>query len=207
MDRMNDDEKFDMWLKSAAQDYRSAPRVPREEMWSVIAPTLPSQGRVAPSRRVFVLYRVLPMGLAAAALIAVGVQIGRRTQPAPQVASSAVTGDSAGSDITYTTATVAHLGRAEALITEFRASSGLDEDATKWARDLLSDTRLLIDSPAATDPRRRQLLQDLELVLAQLVQLDPAATADDSEMVHRSIERAALLMRLRTAVPAGFSGT
>ena len=36
---MNDDEKFDMWLRETAQAYNRPPAVvPREEMWRVIAP-------------------------------------------------------------------------------------------------------------------------------------------------------------------------
>jgi hypothetical protein len=75
-----------------------------------------------------------------------------------------------------------------------------------WARDLLSNTRLLLDSPAAVDPERRRLLEDLELVLVQIVQLAPANTADRA-MIDRALEHDHVMTRLRTAVPAGQAGT
>lgn len=115
----------------------------------------------------------------------------------------------AGPSQSYDVATTEHLSRAEALLTSFRAQGGSDSPAAidRWARDLLGDTRLLLDSPAASDARRRQLLEDLELVLAQIVQL-PAETSADRTMVQRSIERGAVLSRLRSTIPAGYtSGT
>lgn len=115
----------------------------------------------------------------------------------------------AGSNGSYDVATLEHLSRAEALLTSFRTprSAGDGTPINRWARDLLADTRLLLDSPAATDARRRELLEDLELVLAQIVQL-PAEASADRGLVQRSIERGAVLSRLRSSIPAGFaSGT
>jgi hypothetical protein len=43
-----------------------------------------------------------------------------------------------------------------------------------WARDLLTTTRLLLDSPAGADPARRELLETLELVLVQIARLPRA---------------------------------
>ena len=71
-----------------------------------------------------------------------------------------------------------------------------------WAKGLLSNTRLLLDSPAGDDPRRAKLLQDLELVLAQIVQLAPDARAEDRQLVEGSIQQALVMTRLRTAIPA-----
>lgn len=106
----------------------------------------------------------------------------------------------------YEVASLQHLSRAEALLTAFRAGNGAADGVSmdRWARDLLADTRLFIDSPAASDARRRQLLLDLELVLAQIVQL-PAESSADRGLVQRSIERGAVLSRLRSTIPAGYS--
>jgi hypothetical protein len=75
----------------------------------------------------------------------------------------------------YQLAAVRHLSEAEALLTSFRTRSATDQqmDAQlgSWARELLSNTRLLLDSPVANDPQRRPLLEDLELVIVQIVQL------------------------------------
>ena len=106
----------------------------------------------------------------------------------------------------YQVATLRHLADAEALLTSF-SLEGRDATVNKnfadWAKGLLSNTRLLLDSPAGDDPRRAKLLQDLELVLAQIVQLSPGAAATDRELIQGSIQEGQVITRLRTAIPAG----
>ena len=105
----------------------------------------------------------------------------------------------------YQVATMRHLADAEAMLTTFTFES---KDATMnakfadWAKGLLSNTRLLLDSPAGDDPRRAKLLQDLELVLAQIVQLSPSAAATDRELIQGTIQEGQVITRLRTAIPA-----
>jgi hypothetical protein len=107
----------------------------------------------------------------------------------------------------YQMAAVRHLSEAEALLTSFRTRSATDQqmDAQlgSWARDLLSNTRLLLDSPVANDPQRRPLLEDLELVLVQIVQLSPGSTPQDREMIEKTLRQDHVMTRLRTAIPAG----
>ena len=104
-------------------------------------------------------------------------------------------------------AAVRHLSEAEALLTSFRTRSTTDQqmDARlgSWARDLLSNTRLLLDSPVANDPQRRPLLEDLELVLVQIVQLSPGSTPQDRELIEKTLQQDHVMTRLRTAIPAG----
>ena len=65
------------------------------------------------------------------------------------------------------------LTQAEALLTAYRATTAQNAAGTqqlgRWGRDILSSTRLLIDSPAGDDPQLRALLNDLELVLVQII--------------------------------------
>jgi hypothetical protein len=100
-----------------------------------------------------------------------------------------------------------HLSDAEALLTSFRTRSAADQQMdtqlAAWARDLLSNTRLLLDSPVASDPQRRPLLEDLELVLVQIVQLSPGSTQQDRELIEKTLQQDHVLTRLRTAIPAG----
>ena len=102
------------------------------------------------------------------------------------------------------------LVQAEALLTAYRAGDDRPRDeeslrqAGRWARDVLSSTRLLLDSPAANDPQFRALFTDLELVLAQIVQLSGAPLqADERELIERAMRDRDLLPRLRSALPAG----
>jgi hypothetical protein len=110
----------------------------------------------------------------------------------------------------YQVAAMQTLVQAEALLTTYRRADDGQRDAesmgqaARWSRDVLSSTRLLLDSPAARDPRLRQLLTDLELVLAQIVQLSGAPLqAGERELIERALRDRDLLPRLRSAVPAG----
>ena len=108
--------------------------------------------------------------------------------------------------VSYQVATQQHLENAEALLTSFTLESRDDRMNSQfagWAKGLLSNTRLLLDSPAGDDPRRAKLLQDLELVLAQIVQLSPDAPAADRELVQGSIQNGLVMTRLRSAIPTG----
>ena len=119
---------------------------------------------------------------------------------------SAIEIDAARTNATYQVASLRHLAETEALLTAFRTDSanrGMDPVVAKWSRDLLSNTRLLLDSPAARDPLRRHLLEDLELVLTQIVQLSNAPNANERDMVESTIRDGHVMTRLRTAIPAG----
>ena len=239
---MTDDEKFDAWLRDAAQDYhRATSAAPRDAMWDVIAARPRS---VRPARRgesdamdrsetsahdhaITIrtpTTRQRPAWspswwqyAAAVLLLAVGIGIGRTWLGREQSASGPVAStpdarannNATDTTLSYDVATVQHFSRAEALLTSFRASDGNDSPASidRWARELLGDTRLLLDSPAADDQRRRHLLEDLELVLAQIVQL-PSESSVDRTIVRRAIERGEVLSRIRSTIPAGTtSGT
>jgi hypothetical protein len=112
-----------------------------------------------------------------------------------------------GNDISaraYSVAAAQHLTEAEAMLTVFKGdlSQGrMDAEISAWGKDLLSNTRLLLDSPAARDPVRRRLLQDLELVLVQIVQLSPKSSARDRDLIKGALTDDQVLTRLRTAIP------
>lgn len=112
-----------------------------------------------------------------------------------------------GQSSAYQLTTMQHLSEAEALLTSFRTRSTADQQMDAqlgtWARQLLSNTRLLLDSPVANDPQRRPLLEDLELVLVQIVQLSPGSTPQDRELIEKTLQQDHVMTRLRTAIPAG----
>lgn len=121
-----------------------------------------------------------------------------------------VTSTMPGSASPYQVATQRHLADAEALLTSFslgNRNARMDAQFASWAKGLLSNTRLLLDSPAGDDPRRAKLLQDLELVLAQIVQLSPNAAAQERELIEGSINEGHVMTRLRTAIPADAGST
>jgi hypothetical protein len=210
------DAQFDAWLETIAPTLNDPPAVPRLEMWRSITAGRETHGRRQALTRVLP-FRRRPWGLmsAIAAALLLGVAIDRlivgRTRPATQtVAGPRSAADSSDPARLYRMAATQTLTQAEALLTAYRASDGANRsplDAAllgRWGRDVLGSTRLLIDSPAGTDPHLRALLDDLELVLVQIIQLsgvplDPA----DRDLIDRALEDRELLTRIRTAVPAG----
>ncbi len=133
-----------------------------------------------------------------------GVQVSRRAPDAP-----ATNGRAANGSI-YRFAAAQTLGQAELLLTSFRAETrargSVDPQVAEWAGDVLASTRLLLDSPAGRDPKTRALLEDVELVLAQIVQLRAApagAARGDADLIDHALQQRDLLPRLRTAMPAG----
>ena len=224
------DDRFDDLLRDSARDYNDPPETPRDQMWQRIVAerekqrdaeirenpkTKPSDPDILPFRRLVPLSVRRPLGWAAgiAALLALGIGLGRLTvDQAPPVATSAPV-TTAGPRINataYRLATTEHLSQSEAFLTLFRASLDGKRDeklASATARQLLASNRLLMDSPAASDARIRLLLQDLELVLAEIAQLSPQPRSRDLELITQGLEQGGVLSRLRTAVPAGTSAT
>lgn len=217
---MSEDEKFDTWLIRAARDYNAPPgATPRDAMWPTIRTSLDAAAhppvalhhagapaRVRPAR----VWQWGGLAAAAALLLVVGYQLGRRSEAPSATVTAAAPDQTPGGAVLYDRAAASHLGRADALLTSVRSmidAGQVDETMKDWARELLADTRLLIDSPAANDLTRRRLLRDLELTLAQIVQLSAAATLDDQHMVERALQRGELLTRIRTTVPSVLNGT
>jgi uncharacterized membrane-anchored protein YhcB (DUF1043 family) len=201
------EEKFEEFLKRALADMEPVPTPPREAMWAQIdeARRFARKAERTGSRRVWASWAV---GLAA--MLAVGIGIGRmtarqqeNTPAAPQVAAVS---DVTPNRTSYRIAVAQHLNRAEALLTSFRTQPErrpIDPQLAVFARDLLSSTQLLLDSPAGDDPSVALLLRDLELILAQIARLS-VPSAEERAIVEDGLEKTAVLPRLRatTAGPA-----
>ncbi len=198
------DDRFDERLRQAAQDYHRPPATPREELWHRIAAT-----RAARKRRVIVVRTTLRWGVGIAALLALGVAIGRWSAPGSESPSSpaVAAGTDQASTLAYRVAAAQYLTRTEALLTGFRAEARSPSvpaaQFSRQARDLLATTRLMLDSPAARDARLKGLLEDLELVLAQIAQLPASGDREDVQSINQGLDQRSVLLRLRTANPAG----
>ena len=224
------DDRFDDLLRDSARDYNDPPETPRDQIWQRIVAerdkqrraakpenpkTKPQDPHILPFRRLARPSVRRPLGWAAgiAALLALGIGLGRLTvDQAPPIATTAPAATAAPriNATAYRLATTEHLSQSEAFLTLFRASLDGKRDeklASATARQLLASNRLLMDSPAASDARIRLLLQDLELVLAEIAQLSPQPRSRELELVTQGLEQGGVLSRLRTAVPAGTSAT
>lgn len=187
-------DRFEGWLRDAARDYHRPPATPREEMWTRVA-----AARAARRRRY--LPPALRWGVGIAAVLALGVAIGRWSMGGPASHAGAVRPDQT-SPFAYRVAAAQYLTRTEALLTGFRAETRAGQPAAQFAtqaRDLLATTRLMLDSPAARDVRLKGLLDDLELVLAQIAQLSAGGDREDVRLIDQGLEQRSVLLRLRTA--------
>jgi hypothetical protein len=208
------DDQFDDQLQDAVRDYNSPPETPREEMWARIEAVRKeggNEGTAFPRSRVPA-FRLLRWPAAIAALLALGIGLGRLSAPRPEAGAPPATAavSPRTDDMAYRLVTTEHLGQSEAFLTLFRASvrrGGSEQIASATARQLLATNRLLLDSPAAKDDKIRLLLQDLELVLAQIAQLSPRPSSPDLDLITEGLEDGGVMSRLRTAVPSGTSTT
>jgi hypothetical protein len=224
-DTTNDrvDDKFDALMRDAAETYRRPPGAPLEAMWTAIGAQLDGRaadggakphGHGSPAYR-----RWLSRGLPIAATLVVGVAIGRGTVafgrhaaatppvvgsvPAPVAQTAARTSDTS-LDRPYQVETSRYLGQTAALLislpSEVKAGHA-DEQFMNRAGDLLSTTRLLLDSPAANDPSMHDLLEDLELVLTQVVRMPSSPhSRTELDLINQALEQRDVIPRLRTAV-------
>jgi hypothetical protein len=205
------DDRFDDLLRASAREYNEPPETPRDVMWQSIAAARESEKAVhlRPPRR--------PLRWAAgiAAILALGFGLGRLTKPPvpagrPTTIVAAPSPKPRPNETAYRVATTEHLSQSEAFLTLFRTflrRGGSERLASATARQLLATNRLLLDSPAASDRRTRLLLQDLELVLAEIAQLSPQPRAHDLDLIEEGLDQGGVLSRLRTAVPPGASTT
>ena len=270
---MTDDpmDELDRLVQAGARDYNRPAAVPRDEMWERIRAARERDRAHARPAFIFSRSRWLLGAVAAAAVLMIGIALGRlyeqsmrgaTTETAaavPPVASVAVdtpqatttpsdTPPSAGSrssgtalaeggarsgrnirqapsaavvrpnveasagagsgtnSMAYRLAVVDHLAGAEALLTSFRTGSKrgeIDPEITRWARSLLTTTRLLEATASQQDPTMRRLLGDLELVLLQIAQYSAGARdTEELQLIEHSIERRGVIAKIRTTIPA-----
>jgi len=192
-----DDDRLPGRLHDAARGYHAPLAAPRDEMWKAIVAER-EQRRVARLGR-----QRLRWGLALAATLVLGIGIGRMVSPGGPFRPAPIA--PAGFATPYRVAADQHLARTEVLLTDFRGESRrgrLDAEFLASARDLLTTTRLMLDSPAANDQHLAALLQDIELVLAQISQLQAEpGQRGELDLINQSITQSGMLIRLRTATP------
>jgi len=199
-----DDKELDGLLHDATHTYRPPPDAPLDAIWQRVeaqAFTPRSVGR-APGWRTF--------GAAMAAMLVVGVLLGRTTanralavpqsatkDGAPGRLASAVTGDP------YQRTAQEFLGRTAVLLAALptKGRPGLNDDKlVQQAQQLLGTTRLLLDSPFGRDQGMRDLLEDLELVLAQVARMQPQRPGEALTTINEALEERDVVPRIRSAV-------
>ncbi|MEP6779383.1 MAG: hypothetical protein ABJC26_05790 [Gemmatimonadaceae bacterium] len=212
IDQMSDDQ-FDSLLRDAARSYNEPPAPNVDRMWAAIEQE--HFNTVAPRTQWYA-----NSWIRVAAALILGVGIGRVTlatkatsNPSAQVAvqqpPSVDRSSASGDALPALNAPEAnkYLGETVALLASLQSDSRASRNDTQLVSDaaqLLSTTRFLLDAPT-NDPSVRGLLEDLELVLAQVVQLPNKRSAHDVEIIHQAMEQRDVMPRLRTAVAQNFS--
>ncbi|MEX0836791.1 MAG: hypothetical protein WD101_00560 [Gemmatimonadota bacterium] len=239
------------WVDAVRETYHAPPGAPREEMWAAIEAGMtaasgpgtgtdpaqdadvdgvidlvggrarrePRPGSARPRR----LRSAAPWAVAAAALLVLGIGIGRwsaagpllptgtANAPAGGTIAEAPAPDGSGLEL----AARMHFGRTESLLATVRSDARagrVDGSVGPWARTLLAQTRLLMDARGETRDDVQQLLSDLELVLVQVLGATEASGMDEErareelDLMIRSLERGEILPRIRSAAPSTMAG-
>jgi hypothetical protein len=210
------EDALDVVLQRALLELDPPPPTPREEIWARIQAERGLRGSTSASEHDAGVIRLRPRrqswlawGAALAAMLVIGIGLGRVslrqagiTQPSPVATAPAANDDAADVVPTaYRLAASQHLERTEALFASLAVDArtrGAGE-VTGWARELLTDTRLLLASPAAQDPALSRLLEDLELVLSQIAAIPAARAEEEVELIQDGINQSDVLLRMRAA--------
>jgi uncharacterized membrane-anchored protein YhcB (DUF1043 family) len=205
-----DDDRFEELMQDLRWNFNVPPNPPLDEMWAEIERAQLVAPVAATPRRGMSSYTPW---LAAAATLLIGIGIGRFLPRTAMTASTSTSFASAEKTITpsdtsavidaYRDQTSRYLGQTAALLISLPAkdaSGKTDAAFAGKAADLLVTTRLLIDSPAAQDPKMRSLLEDLELVLVQIARLRDERSKGDLDLIHQAVEQGDVLSRLNSAV-------
>jgi len=201
-----DEKELERRLTELRETWRVAPEPPLDRMWMRIEGEAFTRGR--PGRW---LRNLLPL----AATLVAGFGIGQLAPPLlrrdegptlPAVTArerppeSAPTARLASNEAPFVGVATDYLERVTALLVTLAEESrrGQPVEYSKaQARDLLSTTRLRMDGPQVSDPHLRELLDDLELVLAQIVRLPPRPAAPDVYLIDQALDQREVIPRLR----------
>ena len=198
-----DDQDLARTIHEAGAEYRKAPEPRVDLMWQEI-----EARAFAPRRR---LSWNVPLALAAVLALGLGVGFwaGRRTTaslPASEARNVTATGTQFASSTSSPFVGVASnyleqmTGLVIAVAGDLR-SGQVPAGTISNARELLSTTRLLLDS-GVEDPRFGDLLEDLELVLAQIVRLRDASPGMDAALIAQALDQREVLPRLTSYLNA-----
>jgi hypothetical protein len=225
---MMDDREFDELVKTMQNRHNPPPETPRDRMWERIDAARADRrarrrGILRPGFRTrppFSSRRLWLQFGAAAAVLVLGIAIGRMTlpggsprEPLPGGVARSGSADPARPEtvrpadtrnLLYSKAAADLFGRADALLTDFQVSGCSQQDLAQvpdWAGGMLVQTRLLLGTPVGHGPEMRELLLDLELVLAQIVGLSKDNCARDAAWIRDALTQKSTIDRMRLLQP------
>jgi len=208
------EDRFESLMRDAAQTFRKPPEPDLEGMWAEIERE--TWGASTQPARIEARGFTRASGWLAAATLVIGIGLGRASSfthtevaTAPKLQqtvgllnNTAPLRNDTSFDAPYSAETSQYLGQTAALLIALPAEARSGKPDDKFvgrAAELLTRTRLLLDSPAANDTQMRSLLEDLELVLAQVVRLQNGTDRTEVDLINRALEQRDVIPRLRTA--------
>ncbi|MEM7415810.1 MAG: hypothetical protein AAF389_09970 [Gemmatimonadota bacterium] len=218
------DERRDPMIEQIRAAYHAPGETPKEEMWRAVEAKLGetengvvdlAAQRELRRRESGWAARGMGLAVAAAAVLVLGVGIGRMTAPGGGEMAMIEPADVIPSSNGVALAAEQHFGRTESLLTMARADARtgrIDPMTAQWARELLAETRILLDAQPAGTSALGELLLDLELVLIQVVGAAETGATDETldrtelELALRSLEEGEVLPRLQAALPGILAG-
>ena len=205
------DDRLNELLDDASRTYRVPQPPDVDAMWAEVEreafDELPSHSRWRRALSHSPSWRVLAFAVAAA--LVAGVGLGRVTmRPHVDAAALAVAPDTAVQSLPegYDHAASELLGKTALLLTALPTEGSAGQvDSRRFstqAGELLTSTRLLLDSPAsASDPRFKELLEDLELILAQVSRLKSTrGGVEEMELITDALQERDVIPRIRSTV-------
>lgn len=201
------EDRLDRIIDSAADHYNVPPvNPPFDSMWTAIeaeafAPQVQSIATRKPSLANNPWLRM-------AAVLLLGVTIGRFTTRAPEAPVideplPVQVVPVASAEGSYQLSAERYLGQTVTLLASLpkQLQSGRTDSAyVQKASESLATLRMLMDSPAASNPRLRALFEDLELVLVQVVQMPSSGNATDAKLIRQAMRDKDVMPRLVDAV-------
>jgi hypothetical protein len=197
------EEQLDNIIQSAADHYNVPPvNPPLDEMWAAIeAESFGRSVTAIKGRKSLANNPWLRM----AAVLVLGVVIGRVAMRAPTagVARPDEPIMVADASASYQLSAEQYLGQAVTLLASMPnelQSGRVDSSFVTRASESLTTLRLLMDSPAASNPRLRALFEDLELVLVQVVQMPEGGSRSEARLIRQAMQERDVMPRLFDAV-------
>lgn len=201
------EDRFEEIINSAADHYNVPPvNPPFDQMWTAIETEAFGRTIAPKPQRVSLINNPW---LRMAAVLVLGVAIGRLslaakgTSDTPESPNATVATANEPAEDTYQLTTERYLGQTVTLLVSLPnqlRGDRVDSAFVRKAGESLATLRLLMDSPAANNPRMRALFEDLELVLVQVVQMPESGSATDAKMIRQAMQQRDVMPRLFDAV-------
>jgi hypothetical protein len=173
---------------------------PLDRMWEAVEREAFTDPVRAPSRWIRTILPLAAMLLIGFAIGQVAPRLGGTVATTPVTVTADAPTQSASEGPPFVGVATDYLERVTALLVTLAGESGRGQPvqySASQARDLLATTRLLMDTPYPLEPHLRSLLEDLELVLAQIARLPARPSAPDVYLIDQALDQREVIPRLR----------